>query len=254
MRVITLASSSSGNATLVSQGDTHILIDIGISYKRVAISLAALGLTPVDLSGVLVTHDHSDHIGGLKTLTKRHRTEVFASNIAMPAISNALDGLDPKLSQFRANEPFTVGDIEVRAFSTLHDAPGSVGYRLTASGKILAFATDLGRVTKDVLDGTLGADFAIIEAEYDVDMLRYGDYPYHVKQRILSEHGHLSNEASGKFAAALADSGTERILLAHLSRNNNTPRLALETVSRELEADFALETAPADCIGTEYTL
>lgn len=236
MIVCTLASSSSGNCTIVSHGKTHLLIDAGISLKRMREGLKLLGLSPDDLTGVLVTHDHSDHIGGIEMLVKYHKTPIFASFGAGCGIFSVMPAADPFVNCFETGVTFELGDITVCSFRTPHDAAESVGYRLAAGGRTVSYVTDLGSVTGEVLEAAIGADLAVIEANHDREMLKTGPYPPFLKKRILSAHGHLSNGDSGEFAARLALSGTRFLQLAHLSRENNTPGLARRTVAASLEA------------------
>ncbi|UOO38440.1 MBL fold metallo-hydrolase [Oscillospiraceae bacterium CM] len=259
MTVCTLASSSSGNCTLVSHGGVHVLIDIGISLRRITAALKQLGLTPGDLSGVLLTHEHADHISGLGMLVKHHQTRFYASNGVAQALCEIVPGASSCLVPFIAGTEFSLGDLLVTSFVTPHDTPESVGYRIDSGRSTLAFVTDIGCVTQPILNAVLGADVAVIEANHDVNMLKNGAYPPYLKRRILSERGHLSNADSGLFAQRLAKSGTRKLILAHLSRENNTPHLALETVGTALMAagasvggDVLLEAAPADQPGRIY--
>ncbi|SHH64489.1 Phosphoribosyl 1,2-cyclic phosphodiesterase [Sporobacter termitidis DSM 10068] len=261
IKVCTLASSSSGNCTLVSQGDTHLLIDAGISLRRITASLKALGLTPGDLTGVLVTHEHSDHIGGIRMLVKYHGTQILAPHIVARGLCGCFQELGGSASCFEAGAEFVLGELAVKSFPTPHDTPESVGYRFTDGKSSLVFVTDIGCITRTVLEAALGADMAVIEANHDVVMLKNGAYPSYLKRRILSERGHLSNDDSGSLACRLAGAGTKRILLAHLSKENNTPRLAFDTVGGALGrqgavvgGDVELETAPADTMSRVYII
>ena len=261
MTVWTLASSSSGNCTIVSHGDTHLLIDAGVSLRRIREGIKSLGLTPDDLTGVLVTHEHSDHIGGIEMLIKYHKTPVFASCGSGYGICCALPAADPFVNCFEAGISFELGDITVSSFRTPHDAIESVGYRLAAGGKTLVYATDLGSLTDEVLEAASSADIAIIESNHDKEMLKNGPYPPYLKRRILSARGHLSNNDSGKLAAKLTSSGTRIVQLAHLSCENNTPGLAWDTVSEalsrsgvEVGRDVELDVAPQFEPGKVYML
>jgi len=241
MTICTLASSSSGNCTVVSHGNTHFLIDAGISLRRIKDGLRRVGLTPNDLAGVLVTHEHSDHVNGIKMLVKYHKTLVFSSIGTCNGICSAIPEAEPYVNRLEIGAAFELGEITVRSFCTPHDSSESVGYRLTAGGKTLAYVTDLGYVTEEVMDATYGADIAIIESNHDRDMLKTGPYPHFLKRRISSKHGHLSNCDSASLAARLASSGTRILQLSHLSRENNTPGLARKTVENSLIADgFAI--------------
>ena len=261
MTVYTLASSSSGNCTIVSHGNTHILIDAGISLRRIRDGLSHTGLTPDDLSGIFITHEHSDHINGIKMLVKYHKVPVFSSYAACNGIYSAIPEVEPFINCFEIGMEFEFGDITACGFRTPHDAAGSVGYRLTAGGHTMVYVTDLGCVTEEVKNATLGAELAIIEANHDRTMLENGSYPGYLKRRVLSEYGHLSNCDSGKFATALAASGARYIQLSHLSRENNTPELAWETVEHVLHnkgvavgKDVYLDVAPPHTMNRVYVL
>jgi len=261
MTICTLASSSSGNCTIVSQAGTHLLIDAGISLRRVREGLRRVGLSPDDLAGVLITHEHSDHIGGLEMLVKYHKTPVFSSHGAGYGICAAIPDAAPYVNFFETGAVFQLGDIAVGSFLTPHDTAESVGYRLLAGGVTLAYVTDLGCVTDEVIDAASGADIAIIESNHDRDMLRSGPYPQYLKQRIMSKYGHLSNLDSGALAARLVLSGARYLQLSHLSRENNTPGLARKTVENALiSSGFAigrhaeLDVAPPFTPGRVYVL
>lgn len=247
MRVVTFASGSSGNCALVSAGATHILLDAGISCRRIREQLSLTGLGPEDLSAILITHEHSDHISGLSTLVKRHCVPIFAPPAVARALERSVPGAFPLLRTVSVGEPFSLGSITVRAFHTPHDTPESVGWRLGDSfGGSFALATDMGCVTEEIREGLLGAETVLIEANHDPDMLRAGPYPYPLKRRILSDRGHLSNADSALLASFLAERGTRYIILGHLSRENNTPEIAFRTVSAALAGSSArLFVAPA---------
>jgi phosphoribosyl 1,2-cyclic phosphodiesterase len=233
MHLTTLASSSSGNCVLVSQGKTHILIDAGISCKRICESLRALSVEPSDISAVIVTHAHSDHINGLRTLSRSFFPKIYASGQTLAAVESSA-APKTELCEIEPGEAFAVRELEISSFRTSHDSPGSVGFTVTYGGRKLVLATDLGIVTPEVADAARGATLAIIEANHDLTMLKYGPYPPTLKRRISSDVGHLSNIACGAFALGLVKSGTESLVLAHLSRENNTPELALRDVRSAL--------------------
>lgn len=247
MRITTFASGSSGNCILVSLGETHLLLDAGISFKRIKENLALSGLAPEELSAVLVTHEHSDHISGLATFVKRCAVPVCAPRTVAGALRRAVPGIEPLLRTVPVGEDFALDGVTVRAFRTPHDTEESVGWRLTdGTGETFALATDMGCVTGEIEVGLAGADAVLIEANHDLGMLRDGPYPFPLKRRILSDHGHLSNENCAALAARLASGGTRYIILGHLSRENNTPRLAFGTVRAALDGKNAqLYVAPA---------
>ena len=232
MEFYTLASSSSGNAALVRSGDTSILVDAGISARRIAQSLALLDLSPDDLDAVLITHAHGDHVGGIATLVKKYAVPVYASRGTARFLPQAAAVLRP----FDAGDSFCVGSLEIRSFRTSHDALDSVDYRIDAPEGSLGFLTDTGYVTEDAAETLCGVDALVLEANHDVGMLENGPYPYHLKRRILGDCGHLSNAVAAEFALYCAQHGTRDILLAHLSDENNTPTAAEFTVARKLQA------------------
>lgn len=249
MRVITFASGSGGNCALVSLGAAHFLLDAGISFKRIREQLSLSGLAPEELTAVLITHDHSDHIGGLATLVKRCAVPVCAPRAVAGALRRGVAGIERNLTVVPVGEDVAVfPDVTLRAFRTPHDTEESVGWRISGKGETFALATDMGCVTEEIRDGLLGADAVVIEANHDVDMLKTGPYPFHLKKRILSDHGHLSNDDCAALAALLAQHGTKYIVLGHLSRENNTPARAFGTVRAALEGSTAsarLYVAPA---------
>ncbi len=234
MKVFVFASGSSGNCLLISSGDTNILIDAGISLRRLSAALAQTGHTMRDIGGVLITHEHSDHISGLKSLIKKGEFPICAPRTVASRLRGMLPEIEERLRVVPVGESFQLGDLSVRAFHTSHDTDESVGYRVEGEG-VFALATDTGCVTEEIEAGLRGAGTVLIEANHDEEMLRYGPYPVYLKRRILSEHGHLSNAACAQLARRLADSGTRRIILGHLSRENNRPEKALKAVSSALE-------------------
>ena len=246
MRIVTFASGSTGNCGLISDGEANILIDAGISMRRTVSALKELGLSPQDLCGVLITHEHSDHISGLSMLAKHHDISIYAPAQLCEVLAAMKPELKNRLIAIPVNEAFGMGGIEVKAFRTPHDAKFSVGYRFEGSS-VAAFATDTGSITDELVCGLEGARLALIEANHDLEMLRNGPYPYFLKRRILSENGHLSNEDCAKLALHLAKSGAWDIIVGHLSRENNTPQLAFNTVSAGLTGEnVGLHVAPMD--------
>lgn len=249
MRVCIFASSSSGNCLLVSHRDTNILVDAGISARRITTSLAQLGLSVENIGRVLITHEHSDHISGLKNLAKKSHFKVYAPH----TIANKLHGMLPELADrieiIPLNTAFSLGAVDGYAFHTSHDTDESVGYKFIADDKsAFAVATDTGCVTDEMTRALRGVDTVLLEANHDEQMLLDGAYPIYLKRRILSNRGHLSNDVSARFARELALSGTRQIILGHLSRDNNTPQKALATVGREV-ADLGVELACAPVLG-----
>lgn len=251
LRVTTLASGSGGNCLLVSGAGSHLLIDAGISCRRITTALTALGLELSQLDGILITHEHSDHICGLATLLKKYTTPIFASPGTARALEYRLAFHEGQLRPVSVGEAFAVGGLTVQAFATSHDSAQSTGYCVSANGRRMALATDLGYVSDEVLNAVLGCDILVAESNHDVDWLRSGPYPPYLQERILGNRGHLCNEAGAELVTRAALSGTHTIILAHLSRENNTPARALEVSRRSLcgagidpDRDVVLTVAP----------
>ncbi len=223
---------------LLSDGDTHLLIDAGISLRRIEKSLSCAGLTIDDIAGVLITHEHADHISGLAMLLKYHEVSVFAPHTVASRLCGLLPAAVDRMHVVPVGEPFVIGDVFVRAFHTPHDTDESVGYRVEGTA-CFALATDMGRVTEEVLCGLLGADAVLIESNHDVRMLVDGSYPFYLKRRILSDRGHLSNTDCALLAEHLVREGTGTVILGHLSRENNRPELALAETAELLSGKGA---------------
>ena len=240
MRFCTIASSSSGNCTLVSEGSTNILIDAGISARRISTSLKELGICCSDISAVFITHEHSDHICGLKTMEKQFGIPVMAPEFVAKGIAGAIPEIECYIQTIPVGEELRIGELSLHAFRTPHDTDESVGYKITDGAKSFAIATDMGHVTEEVLRELIGVDAAVLEANHDAEMLKKGPYPYHLKKRILSDRGHLSNRLCGLLAGRLFEHGAKNIILAHLSKENNTPELAYNTVAEQMAKSGAV--------------
>ena len=246
MRIVTFASGSTGNCCLVSDGGVNVLIDAGISARRIVQGLGVLGLAPQDVCGVLITHEHSDHISGLPVLVKRTGMRIFAPSELGEVLKRVKPELSESIDYIPPDGGLCVGEVRITAFPTPHDASASFGYRIEGS-EVFAFATDTGHISDELLEGLQGADTVVIEANHDKVMLKNGPYPPFLKQRVLSKHGHLSNDDCAKLACLLADSGTRQIILGHLSQQNNTPEAAETAVSEALSGrNVKIYTAPAN--------
>lgn len=251
-RIYPLFSSSKGNSTYIGNKTSGILIDAGVTYKRL---LEAFSRSELDFSAVqaiFVTHNHIDHIKGLSVITKKWDIPVFAQEKTLEYLVRN-DMIHSSACEI--NDAVTVGNMEISCFSTPHDTEQSCGYRIhTEDGKKCAVCTDLGEVTQDVAENLHGCDLVLLESNYDENMLRNGPYPYPLKQRISSSHGHLSNIACGEHAKTLISNGTTRIILGHLSQENNMPDIADRTVEQSLSGftrnkDYLLEVAPVETVG-----
>ena len=243
-----LFSSSSGDCTYVGSSHGGILIDVGVSAKRVECALADIGVDPCTIEGIFITHEHSDHVKGIKVFAARHGIKVWASAGTLAGMEEQ-DALSPKIQTMVIPDSGTeAAGIYIRPFRTPHDSRESTGYSMvTPDGKRIAIATDIGKMTDTVMDAIHGSDLVLLESNHDVGMLQNGPYPFFLKQRILSDHGHLSNENCAKTAVKLAESGTTRFVLGHLSKENNIPSLAFETTRSALTLAGATE-------GVDYLL
>ena len=251
MQIYVLASGSGGNCTLVKDGDTSILIDIGISVRRVNKSLAGLGMRIDDISGIFITHEHSDHVCGIKTLIKHCDIPIFAPRTVANRLCWSHAGVENFMKELKPLREHGIGRLGVMPFPTPHDTPESVGYRVSSGASVFGLCTDCGCVTDEMLAGLKGADLALIEANHDTDMLINGPYPPHLKRRILSDLGHLSNQSCAELSKKLVESGTRNLILGHLSLENNSPAKAFKTVSdllcregADLYKDINISVAP----------
>lgn len=235
-RFHTIASGSGGNAALLSCGSTHILIDMGISCRRTTQALSRLGVRPEELAAILITHEHTDHIGGLATYIKKYRTPILCTPGTAWQLRYRLAGIESLLRPVPFGERCSVEDVTISPLPTSHDCRESAAYRLDTPDGTVGYLTDSGYILQETGEKLLGSDLLVLESNHDVEMLRSGPYPYALKQRVLGMEGHLSNDVAAMYAADCARAGTRAILLAHLSAENNSPGTALNTVGRALEA------------------
>ena len=232
-KVTMLASGSKGNSALISTGKQNFLVDMGISCKMLTSRLKEVGFCVEDLDGIFLTHEHTDHVKGLATFTKKYTVPIYSSELTWRAILSK----EPKIERRNCliiGGALRCGEVEVNSFEIPHDAIDPHGYVFKCNGSKCAYITDTGFVTPVVRQAAEDADTIILEANHDVEMLKNGIYPPHLKQRILSTRGHLSNESAGWLLANLPRL-PENIILAHLSQENNLPRLALDTVRNILD-------------------
>ncbi len=238
LRLCTLTSGSSGNAVLIDADGTKILIDCGITGKTAADRLCSVGVDPAELSAVLVTHEHADHIKGVGVLSRRFDLPVYASIGTWSAMIGQIGAVpDKHIHYIQADVPFSVGNAVVFPFATPHDAAESLGFTVSDGKKTASVATDLGQVDRYIYDNIKGSDLMVLEANHDERTLINGPYPYPLKQRILSDRGHLSNRVCGALCARLLSEGgpCRQILLGHLSKENNTPQMAFGSVKASVE-------------------
>ncbi|MBR5473666.1 MAG: MBL fold metallo-hydrolase [Clostridia bacterium] len=256
-RLCTLASGSSGNATYISTNDGDILVDAGVSCKALIKAISEANGDISRLKAVAVTHTHTDHICGLKTFLKTTKIPLIASNTTLETLAQG-DIIPEGVKIIVADQGIiTLGDMQLDFFATSHDAKGSGGYVVTLpDGRRAAVCTDLGVMTDDIRKKLYGCEALLIESNHDVEMLRRGPYPAQLKLRILSDEGHLSNNACAVELPDLVKSGTSRIVLGHISRENNTPFLAesaatatLAQIGAKKDEDYILQTAKPKIVG-----
>lgn len=251
-KFFTIASGSSGNSSFVGASGEGILIDFGVSCRNVTSALKNRGIDPDSLSGILITHEHSDHIKGLSVFLKNHRVPLYASAPVLSYLSS--NGLVPAGSVLKEIDEHgeIIGKMLVKPFKTSHDSVGSFGYSITTPDEHrISVCTDTGYITDDAREHLLGSEVVLMESNYDNGMLDFGPYPYHLKRRIKGPAGHLSNTDCAVFLSELIKSGAKHIVLGHLSKENNTPDVALQTCISELslsglkrDRDYFIFAAP----------
>jgi phosphoribosyl 1,2-cyclic phosphodiesterase len=208
--------------------NSKILIDCGITNKKLVEGLASLDISPKDINAVLITHEHSDHIQGLKSLCKNAKVDVYANHHTMDAINQPID--DGLKKYFVTNEKFELNDLKITPFAIPHDAADPVGFSIEKGDKKISVATDIGHMNTNIMENLIGSNFVLLEANYEPEMLMASRYPYILKRRILGPYGHLSNDEAGDALVELYKNGVTNIQLGHLSQQNNFPELAYKTV------------------------
>ncbi len=250
MRLLSIASGSSGNCIYVGDDTTHILIDAGISGKRIEAGLQKADISGKDLDAIFVTHEHIDHISGLGVMARKYDVPIYATQGTLNGISccKSVGDVDEQLYQsVRRNETVAVGSLAVQAIPISHDAADPVCYRVSNGESRIAVATDMGCFDETIVEKLSGLNAILLEANHDINMLQVGPYPYYLKQRILGNRGHLSNEAAGRLLVRLLHNDLKHILLGHLSKENNIPELALEAVRLEVTmGDCAYQASDFD--------
>lgn len=257
MELCSIASGSSGNCIYAGTDHTHLLVDAGISCKRIVEGLNEIGLKPEEIQGILVTHEHSDHIKGLGVMARRYGLPMYATpgTIRWIREHEAIGKVDESLfHEILPEIPFAIGDVEIDPIEISHDAAQPVAYRMKSGEKSMAIMTDLGKYDTYIIERLQNLDALLLEANHDVQMLQVGRYPYPLKQRILGDRGHLSNELSGRLLGEVLHDRFQTVMLGHLSQENNYPDLAYETVRLEVTmgenpykgTDFPIRVARRD--------
>ncbi len=257
MELCSIASGSSGNCIFAGSDESHILLDAGLSGIRIENGLQEIGYKTSEMDGILITHEHADHIKGLGVVARKYGLPIYATDGTIDEIckSSMVGEIDRSLFRvIRPEVPFQIGDMTITPISTSHDAVDPVAYIMRSGLKSMAVITDLGIYDDNTVDKLQGLDVLLLEANHDVHMLQVGTYPYYLKQRILGEKGHLSNELSGQLLGQVLHDRFRRVILGHLSKENNYPELACESVRMEITmgdnpykgSDFPIDVAKRD--------
>lgn len=235
MRLCSIASGSSGNCTYIGNDTTGVLVDAGISGKKIEQGLQGIGVDPSELKGIFVTHEHSDHIKSVGVLARKYEIPIYATPETIHAMlkGKGIGRIPEGLFRYvYPDTPIMVDDLEIQPFSISHDAANPVCYTFQYNGKKIGYATDLGTYDEYIIEQLKDSDLLFLEANHDVNMLMVGSYPYYLKQRILGDHGHLSNDRSANLICELLHDRLKAIILAHLSKDNNYEALAYETIAQ----------------------
>ncbi len=251
-----IASGSSGNCGVYVEGSTAVLIDAGVSFRKMKLGLEGAGLCFGDISGVLITHEHTDHIKGLPMLLKKTELPVFASEGTITALSEKGAAGIRELNVIESGSEFTIGEVTVEPFDTPHDSNESLGFVLESDSFRFGYATDLGFVPKSVMSCLLGCGAVVLESNHDPYMLQTGPYAYPLKRRVAGPGGHLSNPDAAGCASELAEHGTRTFILAHLSTQNNMPELAYRQTASALKGRYGcgVYVAPKGCMEAPVVL
>lgn len=255
-----LYSGSSGNSLLVQTENTLVLIDAGVSSKKIELALNNLNLSPEQIDGILVTHEHTDHVQGLGTFSKKYNLPVYVNQKTLDAMPKQKEKIENNVNIIKIEEKFEINDLQIKPFSIPHDAANPCGFNICKNNKKLSIATDIGHMTNGIIKNLENSNFVLIEANYDPEVLMYSKYPYPLKNRIAGPTGHLSNESAGKTISYLLKSGLKQAMLGHLSKESNFPELAYKTVVEEListnynENALSLSVAKRDEISRLVTI
>lgn len=230
-----LYSGSSGNSLYVQNDDTKILIDCGVSSKKIEQALTSISVNPNSINAILITHEHSDHVKGLSTFCKKYNVPIFSTNETLDAIKSQTEKIqENNIKHFKINEKFSIGSLKIDPFSIPHDAANPCGFNICDTHKKISIATDIGHMNNSILKKLEGSNFVLLESNYDTEVLKCCSYPFILKSRIAGPNGHLSNVMAGKTISYLLNYGLETAMLGHLSKESNFPELAYQTVLNEL--------------------
>lgn len=242
-----LYSGSSGNSLFVETANTKLLIDAGVSSKKIENALLDIKVEPSTIDGILITHEHTDHVQGLGTFSKKFNLPVFVNQETLDAMPKQRDKINSNnIKTFKVTDKFSIGDLDIKPFSIPHDAANPCGFNIWKEDKKISIATDIGHMTNNILKQLEESLFIMLEANYDPEVLRCSSYPFTLKSRIAGPTGHLSNEIAGKTISHLLKSGLKNAMLGHLSKESNFPELAYQTVMDELISNQSFDKS---CLG-----
>lgn len=245
MKAIVLGSGSKGNSTLLMGSNKILLIDVGFSYSKMKMLLNNHGVSFDEIDGILITHTHKDHIAGLKSIVSKHHIKVFTNIVMYPELVKIVDEEDIVINE----DEYSIGEFDISVIHTSHDALGSVGFIINDGINSMVYITDTGYINKCYMERLTNKNLYIMESNHDVEMLMTGPYPYILKQRVISDKGHLSNEMAGTYLKEIIGVNTKKIVLAHLSETNNNDTIAIDTISSLVpinENNIALLVAKQD--------
>lgn len=236
LKFCSLYSGSSGNSSLVQSENINILVDAGVSGKKIVDALASINVGIENISAILVTHEHSDHTQSIATLSRKYNIPVYANQKTWEAMQDKKDKMfQENIAYFQNNHTFTLSDLTILPFDIPHDAADPCGFSISDADSKISIATDIGHMTNSILDNLKNSNLVLLEANYEPEVLRCSSYPYKLKERIASPFGHLSNIEAGKTINYLADFGVKNVLIGHLSNENNFPELAYKSVSEQID-------------------
>lgn len=262
LKFSSLASSSSGNCQYIETNNVRILVDAGLSGKRIENALSSIDVSPSSIDYILVTHEHSDHIKGVGVLSRRYDLPVYANKNTWEGMMKSIGKIkEENINIFETNNDFELKDLGIMPYKTFHDSNESVGYSFYYKNKKISLLTDTGKIDDTIIKQISNSNLLMIESNHDVEMLKLGSYPYYLKKRILGDYGHLSNELAGQLITNVIKGNNETVLLAHLSKENNFPELAYQTVLNilnenglDVSQDLNLELTFRDKTTKLYTL
>ena len=251
-----LYSGSSGNSLFVQTENSKILIDAGVSSKKIETALSSLSIDPNSIDGILITHEHTDHIQGLSTFANKFKIPIFINQKTLDNMPKQKEKLiNTKINNFEVGDHFEINDLKIKSFKTPHDAVNPCGFLISKDSKSIGIATDIGHMTSNILKELEPSDFILLEANYEPEILKFSSYPYKLKTRIAGPNGHLPNEEAGKTISYLLKNNLKSAMLGHLSKENNFPELAYKTVVNQLiddnynENNLSLSVASRDVPG-----